>query len=75
MTVQIYTQEKLRQLYRLTTGGSIRCGSNAFTAVMEDTLPENRRIFVYRHYNRLLWTTPRGTWSITEEMIESILVE
>lgn len=74
MTVQIYTQRKLLQLYRLN-GSNIQCGNNTFTSEMESSLPENRRIFVYKYNNRLRWKTPNHTFHITEEMIEKIIVE
>lgn len=76
MRVKIKTLKRLIKEY----GGSIYNEANCectFTEAMETSMPADRIIFVFRTASRqyLCWKTPYYTFSISDDMIESILVE
>lgn len=74
MRVLIKTWEQMKQEYRIRNSGNIHCVFS-FTPSMENALPINRTIFVYNETGILTWRRPGSRSSISEDMIEKILVE
>ncbi len=75
MRVKIKTLKRLIREYG-GTHGEANCECT-FTEAMESLMPTDRIIFVFRAASRqyLRWKTSVYTFSISDDMIESILVE
>lgn len=74
MRVLIKTWEQMEREYGINGTDSIRCAFS-FTRSMENHIPTNRIIFVYNSMGILTWKRPGHRSSISEDMIEKILVE
>ena len=74
MRVLIKTWEQMEREYGVSGTDSIHCVFS-FTRSMENALPINRTIFVYNETGILTWRRPGSRSSISEDMIEKILVE
>lgn len=77
MRIEIKTFNELIEQYGVYgNNGDAKCECT-FTKEMEILMPANRIIFVFRTPSRdyLVWKSPRCWFSISTDMIESILVE
>lgn len=74
MRVLIKTWEQMKREYGVGSTGNI-CYTFSFTHSMENHIPINRIIFVYNNMGILTWKRLGHRSSISEDMIEKILVE
>ena len=73
MKVKIKTWEAMSREFGLNSDGSIPCGGDVFTDLMEDELPNDRVIVISPMNDMYVWKAPDRQWNITDAMIEKEL--